>query len=206
MDPTPWERQEGESAKAFAAFQRYRDQPTMERSLRRLAVNLDRSLEMLGRWSKRWRWVHRVTAWDAEQDRLTQELVLEERRAFAKRLAASGALMQAKGISKVRSYIERIDRDGQVVELRRGQMYIDALSVAEAARLIETGARLEALGRGLPTAAEESAKVGPVTNPIVHALTVNPGRTAEAREAMERLMMLLGTGGEPTTLLPEDVA
>lgn len=199
----PWARQPSEGAKPFAAFQVYRDQPPMERSVRRLAETIGRSRAIVGRWSSRWSWVTRVTAWDAEQDRLLHAANVEARRAFAKRLAASGALMQARGIGKVRTYIDRFDRDGQPAELRQGQHFVDELSVAEASPLIEVGARLEQVGRGLPwpDGPEAPAPLTFVANPIIQALTMSPNRTPQVVEAMEHLVALL-TPESPAELDP----
>lgn len=200
----PWVRQPGEGARPFAAFQMYRDQPRMERSVRRLAEAIGRSRTIVGRWSSRWNWVARVAAWDAEQDRLVQAANAEERRAFAKRLAASGALMEARGLGKVRTYLDRVDRDGHPVELGPGQHFVDELSIAEAVRLIEVGARLEGIGRGLPSLDRPAAPVPEtfVANPIIEALAANPKRMPEVAEMLGHLVEILNPG----SLEPEPFA
>ena len=184
-----WNRQPGEGARPFAAFQMYRDQPPMQRSVRRLAETIGRNRTMVGRWSSQWRWVERAAAWDAEQDRLVQAANSEARQAFARRLAASGAVMQARGLGKVRSYVDRVDRDGHLTELREGQRYADELSVTEATRLIEIGARLEQIGRGLPSPEhEEPESTTFAVNPIVEAVTAHPDRLPQVAESIQRLM------------------
>lgn len=205
---TPWERHADEPAKAFAAFQMYRDMPVMERSLRRLAAQLERATSRIGAWSTKWSWQLRVDAWDREQDRLRQEQAAKDRKAFAQRLAASGALLQPKGLTKVRSYVDRYDRDGNETlaeQLRAGQHLTDTIPLLEAARLIEVGARLEALGRGLPSPGDEATHVTSLQiNPIVAALTANPSRTQEVNEHMETLVRLLGTSGEQAWVSDDD--
>jgi len=194
----PWLRQVGEGPRAFAVFQSYRDQPPMERSLRRLATMLGRSWRPLAEWSTRWGWVERVAAWDAEQDRLLRAAVAEERKQLGKRLAATGALMQSRGVGKVRSYVERVDRDGYEVALRAGQSYVDEMSIAEATRLVEVGSRLEMLGRGgvsdeplTAGAASDALAVNvPVPNPIVAAIQRNPPIADEVTDALARLAAL----------------
>lgn len=82
-----WDRQPGETPKAFLAFQRYLLMPPEQRSLRQLAAQTDgesmanprhsrrRQLEI---WSSRHRWQHRVQAWDEEQARLVRETEAEK--------------------------------------------------------------------------------------------------------------------------------
>ncbi len=194
--PEPWTKRPDESAKAFAAFQAYRDQPPMERSLRRVADALARSHQLIAGWSSKHAWVSRVTAWDREQDRLLQQAVAEARRAFAEELAATGAMMRMKGISRISSFVDRVDQDGYEQALRPGQEYIDSLSVADATRLIETGARLEALGLGLPKEQIEGQQaptnVTVIQNPVLQQLALDPSRTASVVEAMGQVVKALG--------------
>src|SRR3974377_1753660 len=70
-------RQPKERAKAFEAFQLYRDMG-VERSLAKVGQQLGKSTPLMERWSKRWNWVARVTAWDMEQDRRTREANLKQ--------------------------------------------------------------------------------------------------------------------------------
>jgi hypothetical protein len=71
--PDPWEKQPGESPKAFRAFAIYRDTPTAERSQRRVAAELGKSGALIGRWSSQHSWVARAEAWDSELDRVKRE-------------------------------------------------------------------------------------------------------------------------------------
>jgi hypothetical protein len=81
-----WERQPGESDRAFAAFAAYRDLGA-RRSLNEVCRQLyptqtGRKRAATGRvqhWSRAHRWVERARAWDAEQDCLSrQEAAVEE--------------------------------------------------------------------------------------------------------------------------------
>lgn len=58
-----WERQEGESAKAFAAFVVYRDLGD-KRSLEKVSQNLAKSLPFIKSWSSKYNWVKRAAAYD----------------------------------------------------------------------------------------------------------------------------------------------
>lgn len=63
--PKPWDRQPGETDKAFAAFRVYLEAGPHERSYRSTAAVLGKKSD---RWLKRWGvdndWAGRVTAWD----------------------------------------------------------------------------------------------------------------------------------------------
>jgi len=109
--------------------------------------------------------------------------------------------MQLRGLGKVRAYIDRFDRDGQPAELRQGQHFTDELSITEAVRLIDVEARLEGIGRGLPSL-DGSAAPAPetfVANPIMEALAEDPSRLHEVVEATRHLASLLNleTRDEP---------
>lgn len=83
-----WDRQPGESARAFAAFCVYRDDGA-GRSLRATVDKTGTKLTQIGAWSRRHGWVSRVEAYDAHMARLEQaarEQALEaEARKWAER-------------------------------------------------------------------------------------------------------------------------
>jgi len=58
-----WERQQKETSKAYKAFCEFRDAGT-ERSLSKLAQELNVSKTHLGNWSSKYDWVNRVQAFD----------------------------------------------------------------------------------------------------------------------------------------------
>ena len=68
--PDPWERRQGESPPAWAAFQVYRDMRVGERSARQVAKMIGKSYTLISRWCATHDWVARTAAWDAEQDRV----------------------------------------------------------------------------------------------------------------------------------------
>ena len=59
------ERKENESARAFAAARLYFAMGP-ERSLAKVAQELNKPLSLINRWSARWAWVDRARAFDEE--------------------------------------------------------------------------------------------------------------------------------------------
>jgi len=88
----PWERQPGESPKAFAAFAAYRDMPPHARSLVRVAELLGRQAGVtsaskrrraggqLYEWSRLHGWVSRAEAWDRHKDQEVRAAQVEAAR------------------------------------------------------------------------------------------------------------------------------
>jgi hypothetical protein len=70
--PEPWARWEGESQKAFAAFQVYLNQGAL-RSAPRVAQECTKSPSLMKRWSARWNWVERAQCYDNHQARQVQD-------------------------------------------------------------------------------------------------------------------------------------
>lgn len=62
-----WERQNGESKKAYEAFEIYRDQE--KRSYAEVGRRLGKSKKQIEKWGSRWHWVVRVAGWDREIER-----------------------------------------------------------------------------------------------------------------------------------------
>lgn len=79
----PWERQPGESEKAYEAFCIYRD-AGQERSINMVYKTLAKSRTLISNWSSRWKWVERVSAYDNDLERQAhrekQKLVADTRK------------------------------------------------------------------------------------------------------------------------------
>jgi len=74
----PFERLEGETSRAFAAFGIYYSMAPRERSLKAAAEifyqrNGSPNLSQLKKWSSRWAWVLRSAAWDDWLDERRRE-------------------------------------------------------------------------------------------------------------------------------------
>jgi len=148
-----WDRQPGESSRAYAHFCLYRDMG-VSRSLRTLEKvdGCTSGYRQLGRWSSRWRWVERCEAYDdylEYQRRLQQE---KERREMSKRHAKMGMLAQSFAVRKLEKMANRIEQDEEHV------------SPADVARILDIGVKVERLARGEPTDSHEV--MGPGGGPL----------------------------------------
>lgn len=63
----PWERREGETSKAFAAFCVYRDMGP-ERSIDKVSAKYQKSVALLNRWCQANDWPRRATSYDDHMD------------------------------------------------------------------------------------------------------------------------------------------
>ena len=171
--PEWWERQPGETSKAFAAFCVYRDLgPT--RSLSKVGQTLGRSVQWMEHWSSIHSWVVRAAASDSEQDRIRRTAANAEIAKMAERQARAGQLMQAKGIKRV---ADMTDED------------IKLLSIWEATRLVETGVKIERTARGEPTIAQVELVQPPAVPAmrIIEILRLNPSRIGPVVQALAAL-------------------
>lgn len=124
----PWERQKGESSQAFEAFSIYRDKGP-DRSIRAVAQELDKSRQLLGRWSTQWEWVERARAYDNELDRQARIAAIKDVKDMRKRQTKTGVFMQKKALEA----LEKLKPDD--------------LDVNAIIRLISEGAKLESGNR-----------------------------------------------------------
>lgn len=79
----PWSRQKGETSKAYAAFEVYRDMGE-DRTTRAVAKHLSRSEALIKGWSSKWSWPERARAWDS----VPSETVAEAYADMARDIAA----------------------------------------------------------------------------------------------------------------------
>lgn len=152
MTIKPWERQRGESQKAFEAFTVYRDMGA-ERSLMKVVQKLNKSLQLLGRWSSKWNWVERVRLYDAELDRQYRLEQEEERRKMAERHAKQAMMFQNKILERLRT----IDPN--------------RLSPSDLIKWFDVAVKVERLSRGESTEITEVEHSGQVSTNNEHTVT-----------------------------------
>lgn len=95
----PWERQNGESAQAFAAFLVYLNLGA-ERSHQTVSQQCGKSISLIGRWSRAYGWVERCRAWDNYLQREAKKAAVAEIRKMNQRHISmaqqiQGAVLQA---------------------------------------------------------------------------------------------------------------
>lgn len=139
----PWERQDGESAKAYEAFQLYRDASPSDRSLRKLAEQIGKSRTLIERWSSGHEWGERVAAWDAHNDAIRRAAMAAE----AQMMGERHARLARRVLDMVAEKLESIDPTD--------------LPPAQLSRLIDTASKLERLALGEPSERVETTAATP---------------------------------------------
>lgn len=97
-----WERQRGESIKAFEAFALYRDMGP-KRSIRAVGQELGKSNTLVERWSSKWNWVERAREYDKSLDELAQAAAVQERKSMAERHISAALKLQEKALKALES-------------------------------------------------------------------------------------------------------
>ena len=97
----PWERQRGESHKAFEAFHEYCLLGN-DRSIRKVAQSLNKSVALIGGWSSKWKWKERVVEYDNELIRQEVQTAKEGIAEMRKRHIEIGKYFQSKGIDAIK--------------------------------------------------------------------------------------------------------
>lgn len=178
-DPDPWDRQRGETPKAYAAFLKYRDDGPFFRSLRTLAAREPgTNLAQLGVWSRTHGWVDRVDAWDNHVERLNQIDQVEHAAAMRRRHAAIGFEMLDLCAERIRS----IKPDDMSIR--------DTIALADLAIRIERQARGDILDPAtiLERAKAEQEVSGPTGADILTALRTHP-QLLDLAEELDRVML-----------------
>lgn len=192
IEAAEWERQGDESEESWQAFVVYRDQ-TPPRSLRDVGKEIDKSLQMVQKWSKRHRWVARVAAWDREQDRVKREADLQGRAEMGLRHAREAMeiqdvlLMPARQLAARWRKRKEDDPDGDPFE-KLGDLEL-IKEATKAARVFAQVGVFERLSRGMSTTNVGGHEGGP--------LEVQDHRArVESMSRPEQEEYLLGIGPE----------
>lgn len=140
--PDPWDRLDAESDPAWAAFVAYRDMG-LERSTAKVAKQLRKSETLMNRWSRTHRWGLRSKAYDGQLDREHRAAMQVARIEAEKRNLTVARALMGKAVEGIRA------------------MDASKLKPLEVARMIEVGAKLEALALGTATDRIASAPDSP---------------------------------------------
>lgn len=166
--PKPYEQLPNETEKAYAAFRAYMEMSP--RSVRGLAVALNKSATLIGQWSSKHHWQERIRAWDNEQMRSSEQAAQKEAAERGRLWAQRKIQIKEDGYALGQSLMERakqllalpvFERDreyvSEVVETKDGrQVPIKTVlnfsqSPRDAIRMAEVGLKLLNVSAGLPT-------------------------------------------------------
>lgn len=110
--PLPWERQEGETKRAFDLFRVYRDMGptrTLHKTVSAFYGEEGEDGWTAGRMrfaeymSSQWRWRKRCEAWDLEQERLWHAELAVKRKEAAERHVSIAKLVQSRALDRFRT-------------------------------------------------------------------------------------------------------
>lgn len=99
-----WDRQDGETDRAYEAFAIYRDMG-VSRSGGRVGAELGKSSTLIDRWRSRWDWVARVALWDRLKDQELRDETEEKRKSMLRKHADLGEKIVRLVDSKLMTYI-----------------------------------------------------------------------------------------------------
>lgn len=163
----PWERQPGESAKAFVSFAAYRDLGPLHRSQAKTHEITGANRRTIEMWSKKYEWQKRVSAWDAEVDRQRRIKNLEDIEAMRDehaKIAKSMLVKSAQALVKIP---------------------IDEIKASDISRMVEVASKLERISRGDVGEVVEERDGGKAVNPVQFYLPDNHRQDTETEEHHE---------------------
>lgn len=137
QDRRAWDRQHGETSKAYSAFVKYRDQAE-KRSYTSVAKELACSLPNILRWARRWNWENRAADFDIHQDEGHRAELARGRLAMRRRHLQIAMAMQEIAVVGLRELQAKVQ---QRLPLN--------LTTDEVRTMMQTAAKLEndALGK-----------------------------------------------------------
>lgn len=144
----PWERQKGESEKAFEAFAIYRDMGE-KRTLTAVAEKLQKSGSLIRRWKDRWEWVERVRAYDNGLEKEARAKAVKDRKDMTDRHIKIAMQLQKKALEALNS------------------LEVEAMSPKDIKEFIKMATDLERLNRTLE---EENGKGGETSTSLADAV------------------------------------
>lgn len=93
----PWERQKGESEKAYEAFVAYRDMGE-KRTIVAVCKKLEKSRTLIDRWKDRWEWKERIRAYDNDLEKEARAKAIKDRKDMTTRHIGIAMQLQKKAL------------------------------------------------------------------------------------------------------------
>jgi len=103
-----WERMPGESAKAYAAFVRYRDMAE-KRTMAKVAEMSGCSTQNIERWGRRWSWVTRCYEFDVTAEEELNKQTARDRLAHRRQQIQLGSVLTNIAAHSLREMQQRIE-------------------------------------------------------------------------------------------------
>ena len=143
-DAKPWERQDGESAKAYQAFCKYLDMGE-KRSIRAVAQQLGKSATLMARWSSTWHWPDRVAEYEADR-RQAYKKAQNDAEKMAKRHINIALKMQEKALAALNA------TKPEYIQVR------DMITLLREATKLERDSRVDVETRTAPLRSEQEVE------------------------------------------------
>lgn len=137
-----WERQVGESEEAWEAFALYRDLG-VDRSHDKVAKALQKSMALMGGWSRTNAWTARALAYDVYMDRQRQAIKETHQARLLEAHLAEG--------EKIRQVGSKLLDDKPATGRRKKPVPITSHEGQKAAEMVKIGQGLQRLALGMPT-------------------------------------------------------
>jgi hypothetical protein len=145
-----WDRQPGESVKAYTAFQVFKNLPLKIRSLVKVAQIAQRPTGLISKWADEHNWMQRAKHWDEYQVGVKALEALKNKEEMQERHATLACMVQQKLVERLNSLTpEQIDR-----------MTFDQMS-----NLLKTAVQIEIRARGEPDTIVKSESKSMLTGP-----------------------------------------
>lgn len=98
----PWDRQKGESEKAYEAFSIYRDM-CEERTVSAVVKKLEKSRTLIDRWKKNYQWEERVRLYDNWLEKKARQKIVKNRQDMIDRHIQIAQNLQGKAMSALQN-------------------------------------------------------------------------------------------------------
>lgn len=144
-DAKPWERQDGESEKAYQAFCKYLDMGE-KRSIRAVAQQLGKSATLMARWSSTWHWPDRVAEYEADLRRQVYKKAQNDVEKMAKRHINIALKMQEKALAALNA------TKPEYIQVR------DMITLLREATKLERDSRVDVETRTAPLRSEQEVE------------------------------------------------
>ncbi len=168
-----WNKQKKETAKAFEAFCVYRNMG-LERTLEKTADELNKNISLINKWSSKFEWIERTSAYDEYLEEKKLEQQEKEISKMNERHIQESLALQKKALLK----LQKLDPG-------------DA-SVNEMLRMFEMGAKLERTARGATEAKVEVKHSGEMD--IKHGINDELIKNPDARKKLRELFRINQSG------------